>query len=75
MRSIAVNIASRTSKFSGIRQPNLARFGCSTIAKFHFFSPEQDANSHRVQLSWTPVGIIYCIAKEVPKELGDMMHR
>ena len=39
------------------------------------FSPEQDAKSHSVQLSWTPMGIIYCIAKEVPIEFGDMMHR
>ena len=34
--------------------------------KVPLFSPEQDAIGHSVQLSWTPMGIIYCIAKEVP---------
>ena len=24
----------------------ISRFGCNTIAKFHFFSPEQDAKGH-----------------------------
>ena len=52
----------------------ISRFGCNTIAKFHSFSPEQDAKGHSVQLSWTPMGIIYCIAKEVPTEFCDMMH-
>ena len=53
----------------------ISRFGCNTIANFHSFGPERDAKGHSVQLSWTPMGIIYCIAKEVPIEFGDMMHR
>ena len=52
----------------------ISRFSCNTIAKFYFFSPEQDAIGHSVQLSWTLMGIIYCIAKEVPIEFGDTMH-
>ena len=51
----------------------ISRFGCNPIAKFHSFSPEQNAKGHSVQPSWTPMGIIYCIAKEVRIEFGDMM--
>ena len=51
------------------------QYYCQVPAKFYFCSPEQDAKGHSVQLSWTPMGIIYCIAKDVPIEFGDMMCR
>ena len=51
---------------------------CKVWLKYYcevpLFQPEQDDNGHSVQLSWTSMGIIYCIAKKVPIEFGDMMH-